>query len=363
MSQAISIDSRSKQVFIGLISEKTGLNIKEKDLEAIWKLVSKRIEHSRLNTLEEYCQLLRASTLASQEEWNKLIPSITNAESFFFRDKGQFSLLRRHIVPELINQRASTKSLRICSAGCSTGEEAYSIAILLKELIPDIEQWNITIFGLDINSNSIEKARAGVYRNWSFRGLDEKVIQRFFSRKEEQYEIDESIKNMVVFHQLNLLKDPFTYANFKIEDVDLILCRNVFIYFNESAINEVVYKFYKALRPTGYLIVGHSELYRQNLRQFRVNMFEESVAYQRPVKDANSPDADAPFSTSPSASTTSSNTENRNLTDFFEGSSAEMQKTALNLLRQLPPDSTISRLGNRRVSEMILQLEQSLKET
>ena len=130
----------------------------------------------------------------SQKEWEELVLELTNNESYFFRDQGQFKLLEEHILPELIKRKKITKSLRICSAGYSTGPEPYSLAILLKELIPDIQTWNLLILGVDINHEVLEVARKGVYSPWSFRRVAPEIKEKYFTKKGEQYQINNDIR-------------------------------------------------------------------------------------------------------------------------------------------------------------------------
>lgn len=174
------------QNFLQLILNQTGLQIREQDQKDFCNKIYSRMKVLKLNTPEQYYQLLsntlnnqRISFLeSSQNEWKELILLLTIGETYFFRDRGQLTLLKNRILPELIKikikccEAKQKPSLRIWSAGCSSGEEAYSLAILVKELIPDLNEWNILILGTDINQESIEKAKQGIYDSWSFRQMD-----------------------------------------------------------------------------------------------------------------------------------------------------------------------------------------------
>ncbi len=272
-----------KEAFIQLITKHTGLVIREQDQAALSEKIFLRMKALKVDFPEIYYQLLDAPTFESHQEWQKLVVHLTNLESYFFRDKGQFILLRNCILPELINRKQDSKILRIYSAGCSTGEEPYSLAILLKELIPDLEQWELLILGTDINQEALEKAQTGIYSPWSFRSVKEDIKQKYFRLIKKQYQIDPQIRKMVKFQTLNLVKDPFPQPDSDLSELDLIICRNVFIYFEEAAIAKVIDKYYQTLQPLGYLITGHAELYGQNLNQFQTQIFPESLVYQRPV--------------------------------------------------------------------------------
>lgn len=364
MSSTKSLSPRFKQAFTQLIADRIGITLRKSDYTGFQEFIFSRIQAVKLNLPEEYYLLLHENTPQSQGEWELLITKITNTESFFFRDKGQFKLLKNYIFPELIAQKNQQKTLQICSAGCSTGEEPYSIAILLKEIIPNLDEWNIKILGVDVNASAIETAQTGRYRAWSFRGVDTALQQRFFRETDSYYQIDNEIRKMVNFQVGNLLgesvSDPFT----TIKDMDLILCRNVFIYFNSEAIKIILTKIYDALCPLGYLLVGHTELYSQNADKFHIKMFDESIAYQRPGDNVTQPASEFLSIETPKILEKTIDTEigHEELSDLFKGSELKMRQAALNLLRQLPSDSRLKKLGNCTAAELILQLEGSLKE-
>ncbi|MEB3188849.1 MAG: CheR family methyltransferase, partial [Snowella sp.] len=213
------------------------------------------------------------------EEWQQFVCLVTNRESYFFRDKGQFSLLKQNILPELIRKNQRTRIIRICSAGCSTGQEPYSIAILLRELISDVDNWSINIFGIDINRESLDHAQKALYNTWSFRQVEEPIKERYFKNSAGYYQLDPQIKRAVRFHQVNLARDPLPRMDSELRDMDLIICRNVFIYFTDQAISQVVEKFFHTLKPNGYLLTGHAELGSHHVKAFQSKLFPESVIY------------------------------------------------------------------------------------
>jgi chemotaxis protein methyltransferase CheR len=278
----------------------------------------------RLSSLEDYYHHLITSSRYDKHnsEWRELINLLTTTESYFFRDQGQFLLLRNRVLPELIERQSATVSpnptslnslnsaigstgnsldfkpsiikpeLRIWSAGCSTGEEIYSIAILLRELLPDLYAWKLTLIGTDINQAALERAKKGIYSDWSFRLLNTDIRKHYFQRCGDGWQIDPLIRQMVTFEYHNLVHtrmpstsepDASTSEQSKInlENIHLILCRNVFIYFNQQAIAQSLSKFYQSLAPAGYLLTGHTELQGHHLGALRVRCFPESIIYQR----------------------------------------------------------------------------------
>ncbi len=205
--------------------------------------------------------------------------SRANGETYFFRDHGQFDLLRLRLLPELIERRRGVKTLRLWSAGCASGEEAYSLAMLVDMLIPQRDGWDILVLGGDIDPAALAKARRGHYGPWSFRMAPPALQQRYFRRQGEEWVLDERIRRMVTFSAVDLIGTPFPGGEFR--DMDLILCRNVFIYFGPDAVRAVADKLAASLSEGGYLMTGHTELIGQSMRNMRSRLFAEGVVYQR----------------------------------------------------------------------------------
>ncbi len=266
------------EAFIKLIAQHTGLEIREREQADLSEKIFIRMRAINIFFPEYYYQLLESSTRESYQEWQNFVLLLTNLESYFFRDKEQINLLRDRILPELIQRKQHNKTLRICSAGCSSGEEPLSLAILLKELIPYPEQWNLMILGVDINQEALKKAKQGIYTPWSLRSIAPEIMPRYFCMVNNQYHLDMQIRQMVKFQYTNLVKDSFNEHN-EMRDIDLIICRNVFIYFEASAIAKVLDKFNHILLPSGYLITGHTELCGQDLSHFQTKLFPESLVY------------------------------------------------------------------------------------
>jgi chemotaxis protein methyltransferase CheR len=279
------------QLFIQLIATHTGLQIRPQDQTALLQKILTRMKAIKLALPEKYYQLLANNNQESKNEWRKLVLLLTINESYFMRDKGQFALLEKVIFPELIEHKRKLHkalgikpTLRIWSAGCSTGEEPYSLAIILKQLIPDWERWEILVLGTDINEKAIEKAQHGIYSNWSFRLVDPELQKRYFNRHALEWEIDQKLRRCVNFSCINLASDNYPNIAQNIYNMDLIMCRNVFVYFEAKYISLVLKKFSKTLRPGGYLMTGHAEVHGQIMNEFKVKIFPESIVYQ--AKDA-----------------------------------------------------------------------------
>ena len=279
------------QNLIELIAKHTGLHIREQDKQALGNKVVARMQALKIIIPEQYYQLLNTSTnhgvteTSGDKEWKALTLLLTTGESYFFRDKGQIALLKNRLLPQIIEQKKRSPipkpSLRIWSAGCSTGEEVYSIAMVIKELIPDLHNWHILILGTDINLESIAKAQQGLYDSWSFRMVEPEIIKRYFKPRQQSWEVLETMRSMVKFRVGNLIKDNFPQPSIDLHSMDIIICRNVFIYFDSHSIALVLDKFYHTLNSSGYLITGHAELSGQNLSNLQTKVFPESLVYQR----------------------------------------------------------------------------------
>jgi len=275
------------QLFIQLIAAHTGLQIRPQDRSGLCQKLLTRMKAVKITFPEKYYQMLAAPSRESQSEWRELALLLTTNESYFMRDKGQFSLLEKVIFPELIAQKRKLHetfgiqpTLRIWSAGCSTGEEPYSLAIILKQLIPDWEKWKILVLGTDINQEVIEKAQRGIYSLWSFRLVDPELQRRYFDRRKIDWKINRNLRQLVSFSCVNLVTDTFPDIYTDINNMDLILCRNVFVYFEDQYISQVLKKFAKTLRPGGYLMTGHAEVHNHVMHDFQPKVFPESVVYQ-----------------------------------------------------------------------------------
>ncbi len=282
------MDDALIQLFIQLITTHTGLQIRPQDRSGLSQKLLTRMKSVKIADPEKYYHFLTTISFENQNEWRELVVLLTTVESYFMRDKGQLSILKKVIFPKLIEQKRTlyktlgTKpTLRIWSAGCSTGEEPYSLAIILKQLIADWKQWTILILGTDINQKVIDKAQQGVYSPWSFRLVDSQVQKQYFSPRQIEWEINRELRESVDFSCLNLITDAFPNFYRNIYNIDLILCRNVFVYFEPEYISLVLKKFSKTLRPGGYLITGHAEVYGQPMNEFQPEIFPESIVYQR----------------------------------------------------------------------------------
>lgn len=226
-------------------------------------------------------RLLSAPLTKSQIEI--LASHLTVGETYFFREERTFELLGTQILPELIHsQQGADRQLRIWSAGCATGEEPYSVAILLHKLIPDLERWNVTILATDINPAFLEKAAAGIYRDWSFRNIPPWVTPRYFQNtKGGGFQVLPAIQKMVNFSYLNLAEDVYPSLLNNTNAMDLILCRNVLMYFAPERAARVIQNLHRALTDGGWLIVSPSETSHVLFPEFQTVHFPGAIFYKK----------------------------------------------------------------------------------
>jgi chemotaxis protein methyltransferase CheR len=208
---------------------------------------------------------------------------LTVGETYFFRERKVFTFLEESILPELIRAKRETgRRLRIWSAGCATGEEPYSIAILLSRLIPDMPDWQITILGTDINPNFLKKALAGVYSEWSFRDNPDWVRDNYFRKiKSGHFELLPAVKNMVTFSYHNLAEDAYPLLCSNTNAMDIIFCRNVLMYFLPDAGTRAIGNFCRCLTDNGWLIIGLSETPHVSSSQFTRVSFPDITLYRK----------------------------------------------------------------------------------
>jgi chemotaxis protein methyltransferase CheR len=272
--------------FRELVSRHMGLVIPDKDEESLSKLLASRVKLLKLPSAAAYCAFLDEGRQESEQEWKQLAHHLTIGESYFFRDIGQMMLLEKVVIPELLKRKTGDESLRILSAGCATGEEPYSIAMMIDRMtneksIP--ESPNSQIFGVDINEEALKVGRSGRYSSWSFRGVPQEIQDAYFHRTKIYWQLNHEIRDQVTFLRLNLVKDPLPNDTNDIQNMDLVLCRNVNIYFRKETVARILNKLVHTLSPGGYLVTGHAELQGITHPMLTMRSYPESVIYQRMV--------------------------------------------------------------------------------
>ncbi|NWF76380.1 MAG: protein-glutamate O-methyltransferase CheR [Nitrospirae bacterium] len=243
------------------------------------KRLSRRLKIHQFSNFRDYFRYLLYDK-NRDEELSAIIDILTVNETYFFREQNQLKAFSEEILPEIKENKKSQKKLRIWSAGCSTGEEPYTIAMLVLEK-GLFNNWDLEIFGSDINQRVLQIARSGAYRKNSFRTTEPYYIKKYFREEESFFKISDSIKQYVNFTHLNLL-DPFKVKLVGIMDV--IFCRNVLIYFDHPSRKKVVDMFFERLSEGGYLLLGHAESLINITTAFTLKHLKYDMVYQKPIK-------------------------------------------------------------------------------
>lgn len=266
--------------FRDFISRLTGIYFPESKKYFIESRVRPRVEALGLRTYVDYLNYLKYSPFRDKE-LEVLFRLITVNETYFFRDEVQFKMIAENILPEIIESkpRNGFRALKIWSAGCSSGEEPYTVAMIFIEKVkpryPDVK---VEIIGTDINTAVLEVARKGIYKQYSVRCVPEDYLKRYFKSNGTEFHLKDEVKKLVRFDKVNLM-DKFQMISMK--NFDLVLLRNVLIYFSEDAKREVVASIYDSLNHGGYLVVGYSETLRNLTKAFKPVYFDRAVAYKK----------------------------------------------------------------------------------
>ena len=278
--------------FADLIYQESGITMKDSKLILLSNRLRKRLHELKLETYTEYFDYLKQHI---NEELHSMLDVVSTNETYFFRNNDHFKALVGDILPEISEAKKNTKRLRIWSAGCSSGEEPYTIAILVKECASLFKEWKFLCFGSnatdDISTTMLERAQVGNYTLRSVKLVEEKLIDKYFmynkaeieraktdalfGQTERLFTIKPEIKELVQYKKLNLQKDKFP------QNVDIIFCRNVMIYFDKEVKIQLVKRFYDALQKPGYLFIGHSETLFSLQSEFKYRRSEKASIYTK----------------------------------------------------------------------------------
>lgn len=235
------------------INERTGIVVSEDKFNMFYSRLSRRVRALKLASFKEYCAVVKNDR--DGQETNELINAITTNLTAFFRENHHFEYLSQTVIPELMKNNKD-RTVRIWSAGCSTGEEPYSLAITLKESSLT-SQWDVKLQATDLDSNVLATASNGIYAMSRVEGMTKSRLKQWFYRgkggKQGMVKVKPELNRMISFAQLNLMD------NWRVEQQDVIFCRNVIIYFDKETKTKLVNKYADSLKAGGYLFIGHSE--------------------------------------------------------------------------------------------------------
>jgi chemotaxis protein methyltransferase CheR len=248
-----------------LLADVAGLVFDEARRESMSYSIGERLRDTGLRDVDAYLR-----TLDDPAERQRLVDEVTIQETHFFRNPPQVRALRQHVLPELLRHaEANGRRLRIWSAGCSTGEEPYSVAMLLRELLPSADGWDVKVLATDVSQRALAAARAGRYGARAVMNASPEELTRFFLPSDgTTYEVRSEVRSLVEFRHHNLVTEPVPFPSN--ERIDLVLCRNVTIYFSRETTRELMKRLHECLRDGGYLFLGHSETLWQVSDSFRL---------------------------------------------------------------------------------------------
>jgi chemotaxis protein methyltransferase CheR len=261
--------------FRDLIYNNCGLWFGDTKLPILGNRILTRLKESGIADAERYYRAISSDD--DRAELSKLINMITTNETYFWRAESQMDSFRDIILPRLTEKKVATnnRKLRIWSAGCSTGEEPYTLAICILEAIPFHSIWQIEICATDISTEVLNKALEGCYSKRAVEKLPEEYLRKYFTERNGQYLISNTVKKMVEFDYANLA-DTYYESEF-----DVIFCRNVLIYFKDESKKEILARFHGSLLPNGYLFLGPTEMIRGLADGFKMLTLKDCVAFQK----------------------------------------------------------------------------------
>ena len=266
--------------FTKLIYKETGLYYDFNKKYFVQKRIERRAELLELESLSEYLIMLKITPDSS--EWVQLINDLTVNETYFFRDFPQLRNFAEDVLPMVVNnklRKQKSKKLKVWCAACSTGEEAYTLSIILQEMLDNFDQWDVQIIASDINTKVLQQARAGLYESRSVRDVPPEYLEKYFTQRQDRYLIRGNARKPITFKQINLMDGA---EMSKIRGCDFIFCRNCLIYFDDESRKKVVSNFYEALLPEGFLFLGHSESVGRISSAYKVQRIGDSIVYSRP---------------------------------------------------------------------------------
>ena len=261
------------------ILERSGIYFAENKMYLVKARLAKRMEELQIKTVRDYFYHVKYDL--SMREFNRLMDLVTTNETSFFRNEPQLLAFSDEVLPILIAEKTKQqgpKALKIWSAGCSTGEEPYTLAIQILEKLHSLAGWNVEIIANDISEQVLQKARHGEYNGITLRSVKPDILSKYFTASGESYKVRPEVKMMVKFSHLNL-NDPRQIS--MINGMDVVFCRNVMIYFNDDVKKQLVRGFYNALRPGGYCFIGHSETLHGISKAFKLIYFKNALVYQK----------------------------------------------------------------------------------
>ncbi len=243
-------DDREFSELKNIIKRKIGFNCEQYKQAHLKRRLAVRLRATQSKSYKEYADILSKNPAEGKQLKEVLTVNVTE----LFRNPETYEAFRRTTLPELIKSRGDNRTLKVWSAGCSNGEEPYSIAIMLAEYLGiSTKRYNISILGTDIDEDSLNKATLGIFHPKQLEKISKERLERFFNKKDDDYQVTDDIRRMVTFKNHDMISGP------KLSGFDIIFCRNVTIYFEQKLQEKLYFDFYNALKEGGYFVMGKTE--------------------------------------------------------------------------------------------------------
>ena len=263
--------------FVKLIDKKTEIYYEYNKKYYVQKRLERRAEMLEMESLNEYYIMLKFAD--DSPEFDKLINDLTVNETYFFRDFPQLRNFAEDVLPIFVKENGDRKKIKIWCAACSTGEEAYTLSIILHEMLEDYENWEVEIIASDINTEVLQHAKIGLYESRAVRDVPPEYLEKYFTKRHDKYLINLNVRKPVTFKRINLMDEKEMSS---IRGCDFIFCRNCLIYFNDESRKSVLSSFYKSLNPGGFIFLGYSESVGRISSAYKVQRIGDAIVYSRP---------------------------------------------------------------------------------
>lgn len=273
-----TLDSADIERFRSVVAQRLGLHFEDNKQDFLADVLRERMAATGCGHFSLYHQRITSSA-DEPEEMRAVAEQLTVCETYFFRYGDHFRALAETVVPDRIRARDHCRQLRILSAGCASGEEAYSLAILIRDRFPEVASWEITIRGIDVNTAVLGRALRGRYATWSLRETPADLRTKYFRAEGRDLVLDRTVKSAVTFEERNLVGEDQIF--WQRDAFDIVFCRNVTMYFTPEAARLVIARITQSLTPGGFLFLGHAETLRGISQDFHLRHTHETFYYQR----------------------------------------------------------------------------------
>jgi chemotaxis protein methyltransferase CheR len=262
-----------------MVYKKTGIFYDINKKYYVQKRIEKRAEVLGMDNLNDYYRMLKFSK--DSTEFERLINDLTINETYFFRDYPQLRNFAEEVLLTVVKEKnkKNDRNIKIWSAACSTGEEPYTLSIILQEMLDEPEKWNLQIVASDINTDVLHTAKIGLYEYRSIRDVPPEYLEKYFTKKHESYQVKLGVKKLVKFMKINLMDSA---AVRDITGCDFIFCRNCLIYFDDESRKAVLSDFYQSLNPGGIIFLGHSESVGRISSAYHMQRIGDTIVYSKP---------------------------------------------------------------------------------